>query len=46
LSEERRSELVLPNETAAALAGQYVRWAQMADMNRPVDRMPACVRDE
>jgi hypothetical protein len=46
LKEERRSELVLPNETAAALAGQYVRWAQMADMKRPVDRMPACVRDE
>ncbi len=44
LKGERRSELVLPNETAAALEEQYVRWTQMADMKRAVDRMPACVR--
>jgi hypothetical protein len=44
LKEERRSELVLPNETAAALTEQYDRWAQMADMKRAVDRTPACAR--
>jgi dipeptidyl aminopeptidase/acylaminoacyl peptidase len=44
LKGERRSELVLPNETAAVLKGQYARWDQMADMKRAVDRTPACVR--
>jgi dipeptidyl aminopeptidase/acylaminoacyl peptidase len=44
LKDEKRSELVLPNETAAALNDQYVRWGQMADMKRAVDRKPGCVR--
>ncbi len=44
LKDERRSDLVLPNETAAALEGQYERWAQMTDMKRAADRMPACAR--
>lgn len=45
LKREKRSEFVLPNETAAALERQYARWDQMVDMKRAVDLVPACVRD-
>lgn len=41
---EERTELVVPNETDAALKGQYTRWRQMAELKRADDAKPGCAR--
>jgi len=42
LKGEERSELILPNETAAALKDQYLRWRQMTELKRADDAKPGC----
>lgn len=42
LKGERRSELVIPSETAASLKAQYERWEQMAKMKLAADAKPRC----
>lgn len=44
LKKEERTGLVVPNETDAALKGQYARWRQMAELKRADDAKPPCVR--
>lgn len=44
LKGEKRSELVLPNETVAALSDQYARWTPMVTLKHAVDAKPGCVR--
>jgi dienelactone hydrolase len=46
LKGEKRSELVIPDETAASLASQYARWDQMASLKRIADAKPKCPRGE
>lgn len=41
----RRSELVLPKETAVNLKDQYARWDQMAEMKAAAKDKPGCARD-
>ena len=43
LKGEKRSELVVPTETAASLKEQYARWDQMAALKQAVDATPGCI---
>ena len=42
LNGQRRSELVLPEETDASLSDQYARWNQMATLKTATDKKPRC----
>lgn len=42
LKGERRSELIIPSETAASLKDQYERWEQMETLKRAADAKPRC----
>ena len=44
LKDEKRSDVLIPGETAASLSEQYRRWDQMAELKRADDAKPACVR--
>jgi hypothetical protein len=44
LKGEKRSDVLIPGETAASLSEQYRRWGQMAELKRADDAKPACVR--
>lgn len=44
LKGERRSELVIPSETAESLKEQYARWDQMLPMKEAADVAPRCDR--
>lgn len=44
LKGERRSEPVIPTETAQSLTEQYARWAQMVPLKGAVDAKPQCAR--
>jgi dipeptidyl aminopeptidase/acylaminoacyl peptidase len=44
LKGEKRTEVVVPTETAASLKQQYERWDQMAALKQADDARPACVR--
>jgi len=44
LKGEKRSELLIPSETASSLKEQYDRWDQMASLKKTVDAKPVCVR--
>jgi dipeptidyl aminopeptidase/acylaminoacyl peptidase len=44
LKDEKRSEVLIPGESAASLSEQYRRWGQMAELKRADDAKPACVR--
>jgi len=42
LKGERRTELLIPSETAASLKAQYERWEQMEHLKRAADAKPRC----
>ena len=42
LKDERRTELLIPGETAASLQEQYERWDQMKELKRIDDAKPVC----
>ncbi len=42
LSGEKRTEVIIPGETATSLNDQYVRWDQMAEMKKVDDKKPRC----
>ncbi len=44
LNGAKRSEVVIPSETAASLKDQYRRWDQMQELKRVDDLKPNCVR--
>ena len=45
LKGEKRSDLLIPGETAATLSEQYRRWDQMAELKQAADAKPACAHD-
>ncbi|MCX2864907.1 hypothetical protein OOZ63_24045 [Paucibacter sp. PLA-PC-4] len=44
LKGERRSELLIPAETAESLKEQYARWDQMVTLKQATDAVPKCAR--
>jgi hypothetical protein len=46
LKGEKRTELLVPNETAASLRQQYARWKQMRELKQADDITPACERTQ
>ncbi|MFN3630658.1 MAG: alpha/beta hydrolase family protein, partial [Casimicrobiaceae bacterium] len=44
LKGERRSELLIPAETAESLREQYARWDQMVPLKLAADAAPSCAR--